>query len=115
MNNVKYFIYINQQPSKPLVLSIVEAKQYATRHIEYKSSLSIYRIRGWIEQVVTSKARNVPISEMNGETTLDCACNCLHTTSMSLRVISTCVRNRRIGLSNFTMQKVCFLHCGRPA
>ena len=72
MNNVKYIVYINEQSTKPLVHSIAEAKQHATRHIEYKPSLRIecysmpfliskwiydYQIEEWVEQVVTSNSK----------------------------------------------------------
>ena len=72
MNNIKFIVYINDQSSKPLVHSIAEAKQYATRHIEYKPSLRIecysmpfllskwiydYKIEEWVEQVVISSAK----------------------------------------------------------
>ena len=72
MKNLIYMVYINEQSSKPLVHSIEEAKQYATRHIEYKPSLRIecylmpqliskwiydYRVEEWVEQVIISDAK----------------------------------------------------------
>ena len=72
MNNVQFIVYINQQSTRPLVHSIAEAKQYATRNIEYKPTLKIecysmpflisrwifdYQLEGWVEQVVNSNAK----------------------------------------------------------
>lgn len=72
MNNVQYIVYINEQSTKPLVHTIAEAKQYATRHKEYKPSLRIecycmpyliskwiYDYQGdeWVEQVICSNSK----------------------------------------------------------
>lgn len=72
MNPPIFMVYINEQSTRPLVHSIAEAKQYATRHIEYKPSLRIecysmphliskwvydYQIGEWVEQVITSDAK----------------------------------------------------------
>jgi len=69
MGNVKFIVYINDQSSKPLVHSIAEAKQYATRNIQHKPPIRIecyslqfkisewvydYHAEEWIEQYVTS-------------------------------------------------------------
>jgi hypothetical protein len=71
METIKFIVYINEQSTKPLVHSIAEAKEYATRNIEYKPSLKIecycakfqisewiydYQIKDWIEQLTTSDA-----------------------------------------------------------
>jgi len=69
MNPAIYLVYINGQPTRPLVHSIEEAKSHAIRHIAYKPSLKIqcysmphlisewvydYQADIWVEQVVNS-------------------------------------------------------------
>jgi hypothetical protein len=71
MGEIKFFVYINGQSTKPLVHSIAEAKRYATRNIGYLPSLRIecysrsclisewifdYRAESWVEQMVSADA-----------------------------------------------------------
>ena len=66
MYNSKFIVYINGQSTKPLLHTLEEVKQYATRHIEYKPFLRIecyttpyqvrkwtydYQIEDWVEQL----------------------------------------------------------------
>jgi hypothetical protein len=61
MSDVKYFVYINEQSTKPLVHSIAEAKEHATRNIRYKPSIRIEcysmqsKIGEWIYDYTTAE------------------------------------------------------------
>jgi hypothetical protein len=69
MGDLKFFVYINEQSTRPLVHTITEAKQYAMRNIWYKPSLRIecysmsfmicewiynYPDNEWVQNMVTS-------------------------------------------------------------
>jgi hypothetical protein len=61
MSDVKYFVYINEQSTKPLVHSMAEAKEHATRNIRYKPSIRIEcysmqsKIGEWIYDYTSEK------------------------------------------------------------
>jgi hypothetical protein len=72
MGNIKYFVYINNQSTRPLVHSLAEAKQHATRNISYKPTLRIecyertlkisewvyeYSRSEWVEQLAINGAK----------------------------------------------------------
>jgi len=76
--NIIYLVYINGQSTKPLVHSIAEAKQFATRNIQYKPSLTIecysmphliskwiydYEVEKWVEQFITSDLKKYELME----------------------------------------------------
>jgi hypothetical protein len=69
MSELKYFVYINEQSTKPLVHSIAEAKEHATRNIRYKPSIRIechlmqskigewiydYNTEAWFERITSN-------------------------------------------------------------
>ena len=69
MGDIKFFVYINEQSTRPLVHTITEAKQHAMRNIWYKPSLRIecysmssmicewiynYYTSEWVHNMVTS-------------------------------------------------------------
>ena len=69
MNDIKFFVYINEQSTKPLVHSLSDAIRYASRNMEYKPALRIecyfmlfkisewyydYHAKEWVQQIVTS-------------------------------------------------------------